>query len=1229
MSSDTPADGVRTERKSSTAGPAEPTNVQKEEVEYDDFGLPVRKRRPRTPVSETSDSEEQFEDAVASKAASQDKEEVSNEEKGIKGVKGGPAVVPEDTNEKAKAVGDASDQVNDHVADSSKDARQTADAEKAEEVKDSEEQPTAKRNKEEKVVDQQAGDESAAVKADNEARPTEKENVQEASVTKQEGNIPGAQQNKGTAQPMATSATSFAHRHQNSVISVNEYSHQHAVLQPKQKEEIKEDDGEWQTMPAYAHYDMYDDDNRLIAKENAEELEDMSGYANVGGAAKGYTRVIMDDDADSQTSMDDNTAYLFKEKSTALADEDEEGRDPLSQLQTTKKLLTEGQRVAYVGLVRLAMVEMENKFSKIERKSKAVKKMLDMQAETSKMWAQKIMVRIYGHMDINTSEQIMIEQLSEHGVVPADLVPALMQNARVKNPAAEEPEKSESTKDTDSARPSVSSPRPETPVDMIQSPRKSEPESPDSLQSPSPPPYEEHQGDDYPEVKKPSQLPTSKNLDIDLRWTVLCDLFLVLIADSVYDSRSRELFEQVGKYLSVDWLEICRFEKRVTDALEMQEQADKENWNEDDHMVSRARRARNKRLAFMGLATVGGGLVIGLSAGLLAPLIGAGLAAGFTTIGVAGTSSFLAGAGGAAIITSTGVVTGSTVGVRAANRRTGAVKTFEYRPLHNNKRTHLIITLAGWMNGKIDDVRLPYSTVDPVMGDIYSVLWEPEMLRSMGDTINILATEALTQGLQQVLGSTILTALMAAMTLPLALTKLSYLIDNPWIVSQARADMAGLILADSLIDRNLGTRPVTLIGFSLGARVIFSCLKELANRGAFGLIQNVYMFGTPVVAKFDDYVRARSIIPGRFVNGYATNDWILGYLFRATSGGVMRVAGLAPVQVPTIENVNVTELVPGHMAYRAAMPKLLREVGWIVESDEFAEIEDPDPDNHELRQRELINEIEEARKELEKKNAEKERRGSKLSWWKKKKGDKKEWEVYDENSSQPQHKTLDRDGDPAKIAENPIMFDIDAIRKEVAVLAAESKEYNAEAEFEIKEIKSTLPPMKIDISTVPPPPYSHLRETKSYNDSLGTSSMDSKIAVNGAQTTSATSAHSNGGFEEYDEYDEGAEHMEMTFDSSFREPTSSASKSPMPPTVAHSGASTPWESTPIKSPWDPDSQPTWDDPTTIERPPLKSAMTSPQPMTSNSTNGNPGYNAWADEFDDDFGKEKEVQMTFM
>jgi len=335
-------------------------------------------------------------------------------------------------------------------------------------------------------------------------------------------------------------------------------------------------------------------------------------------------------------------------------------------------------------------------------------------------------------MRLTTSEeQIMIEQLAEHGVEPRDLTPTLMQNSRVKNPMAE---------GSSSTRDSVSSPRPDTDDKCARS-STSLPLAGEAIETPPPPPYEEHEGEDMPEVRTPSQLPTTKSIDIDLRWTVLCDLFLVLIADSIYDSRSRLLLERVGASVEVPWLEICRFEKRVTDALEMQEAGDKENWNEAEHMENRRKLALKRKYMMMGLATVGGSLVIGLSAGLLAPVIGAGLAAGFTTIGVAGTSGFLAGAGGTALITSGAVVTGGTIAVRASHRRTGAVQTFEYRPLHNNKRVNLIVTISGWMNGKVDDVRLPYSTVDPIMGDMYSVLWEPEMLQSMGDTINILATE--------------------------------------------------------------------------------------------------------------------------------------------------------------------------------------------------------------------------------------------------------------------------------------------------------------------------------------------------------------------------------------------------------------------------------------------------------------------------------------------------------
>ncbi len=112
-------------------------------------------------------------------------------------------------------------------------------------------------------------------------------------------------------------------------------------------------------MPAYAPYDIYDDDNKLIAKEHDESGDEKYGYAGLGGAGKGYTRVLLDDDAESATSMDDNTKYLFKGgQTTSAIEEDETQRDAVSQLQATKDLLTEGQRIAYVGLTRLELSAM-------------------------------------------------------------------------------------------------------------------------------------------------------------------------------------------------------------------------------------------------------------------------------------------------------------------------------------------------------------------------------------------------------------------------------------------------------------------------------------------------------------------------------------------------------------------------------------------------------------------------------------------------------------------------------------------------------------------------------------------------------------------------------------------------------------------------------------------------------------------------------------------------------
>jgi hypothetical protein len=329
-------------------------------------------------------------------------------------------------------------------------------------------------------------------------------------------------------------------------------------------------------------------------------------------------------------------------------------------------------------------------------------------------------------------------------------------------------------------------------------------------------------------------------------------------------------------------------------------------------------------------------------------------------------------------------------------------------------------------------------------------------------------------------------------------------------------------------------------------------------------------------------------------------------LFRATGGGISKVAGLAPIEgVPGIENVNVSEWVPGHMSYRAAMPRLLREVGWQVESDEFTEIEDPDPDNHEKRQRELINEIEEARKQLEEKPKKKSRFG--FFGRNKKMAEKKDWEMYDERAKgAPEGKEEDLE----KKAEG-VLFDVDAIMAEVAELSAQG--------IEVKQLESTLPPMKLNLEATPP-----LRSTKSFNDSIGSASPHNSehSESSGHRKVVASPAMSNG--HHYDEYEDvethGGEDISMTFDTPHvSRTTTSQSETHLEATEWPSSYKATLEPSRLSSASHSSSH-NADIEANLTRPPLQSHPTTPA-IT------NLEHNAWADE-DEDFGKETEFKMTF-
>lgn len=237
----------------------------------------------------------------------------------------------------------------------------------------------------------------------------------------------------------------------------------------------------------------------------------------------------------------------------------------------------------------------------------------------------------------------MIESLGEHGVLASDLVPALMTTHTVANPeydpeearrkaedALNNPPSDEEKEDVEEDDISISD---QTLVNQPISKSHSEGnKTPTSVSSPNPSqedPNSPREGGPLKQVRTTTKVlqesstaaiagvttslsSTDQNVTLDIRWTVLCDLFLILIADSVYDARSRVLLEQVAYKLGLGWLDVVKFESRVTQALEIQEDVET---LEQQGAVEGARKAGNKRRYMMlGLATIGMSPLISLDA---------------------------------------------------------------------------------------------------------------------------------------------------------------------------------------------------------------------------------------------------------------------------------------------------------------------------------------------------------------------------------------------------------------------------------------------------------------------------------------------------------------------------------------------------------------------------------------------------------------------------------------
>ncbi|KAI1812278.1 DUF726-domain-containing protein [Poronia punctata] len=435
------------------------------------------------------------------------------------------------------------------------------------------------------------------------------------------------------------------------------------------------------------------------------------------------------------------------------------------------------------------------------------------------------------------------------------------------------------------------------------------------------------------EIYVPVETPL-RTLDESKRALVLHSLILLMLSLKHYNAHSRTLLLYCTTSLGLSVKILSADEGKVAKGL----LSAANHMSADEETQQRAEKNSMARKWKMGAAGVAGAALIGITGGLAAPFLAAGLGTALGGIGLGATAT----AGYLGALAGSGVLVGGLFGAygarmsaQAMERYTRDVQDFAFVPIHKPgmeagdtppQSLRMVIGISGWL-GDEDEIIQPWRVFDQGL-DAFALRFEVEALKSLGNSLNALITSlAWKFAKREIIKRTVFAALMAGLW-PITLTNAGRIIDNPWSVANQRAQKAGEVLADVLINKAQGERPVTLVGYSLGARVIYICLQQLAKRKGFGLVENVVLLGAPTPSSSAEWRRIRSVVTGRVVNAYSTRDYVLGFLYR-TNSVQLGVAGLSPVlNVKGVENIDISDLVEGHTLYKHATGPTLGRLGF-------------------------------------------------------------------------------------------------------------------------------------------------------------------------------------------------------------------------------------------------------------------------------------------------------------
>lgn len=428
------------------------------------------------------------------------------------------------------------------------------------------------------------------------------------------------------------------------------------------------------------------------------------------------------------------------------------------------------------------------------------------------------------------------------------------------------------------------------------------------------------------------------------REEVLAAVLLVLLSGGAYSADSRVLAVYLASALELPLEVLAREEMEIAVSLVLQSQSRGQSQGMTADAEAQKRKEANASSRFwkVGLASVAGAAVIGVTGGLAAPVVAGAIGGLMGTVGLGGVASFLG------IFWMNGALVGALFGA-FGGRMTGEmvdqyareVEDFRFIPLREEwgrnssrqegegsegRRLKVVIGVNGWLTSR-EDVTKPWRSLGQE-SEVFALRYEMDCLLNLGQSLNgMVSSYAWSMVKSEILKRTVLATLWSALW-PAYMLSVASNLDNPFSLAKNRSEKAGKILADALINKVQGERPVTLIGYSLGARVIYSCLRTLAERRAFGLVENVVFIGAPIPSNRSHWQVMRSVVSGKMFNVYSENDYILAFLYRTTSMQ-LGIAGLQEIKgIEGVENLNLTEEVQGHLRYAGLIGNILVRCGF-------------------------------------------------------------------------------------------------------------------------------------------------------------------------------------------------------------------------------------------------------------------------------------------------------------